>query len=842
MKKNGVSKIKLSVILGYLLVVIVMIIGLITLYNNLVDYSNKKIRNEDMSELMIAGNTLSLLYEVESQQNLLTVESARQYYVTYDSVITIVNENLNRLKEFSDDNIRKLEIDSISILIERKSANLLDIASLLDSLSQSPEIISETESRYVPRELNNEISDYIESNYLNNQNTAQSDTIIIAGERKGFFDRIRDIFVANPDSTIIIENRSVVSDNEFRLILDTIVNEVRYSERLDLSKQREFHNALIERQETMSHNNRMLTSRIDELLKNIEQEEIRKSLLLISDREQTLSQSQNIMLIVSLLSIIIAIFFAVLFLVDINKSQRYRLQLELSNKRIMDLLDYREKLMLTISHDIKAPTSSVLGFIDLMTYEQDNKKNESYLQNMKISAEHVLQLVSKLLDYHKLDKGIWQLQESEFDLHTLIEETTSSFSPLAKKKGLTYIVKNQLPEKMFCYGDSYVLKQIFNNLISNSVKYTSKGEITIIATTVVSDDKNILIFTVSDTGDGIDIRDQKVIFNDFRQVGNNFDLNERKEGSGLGLAITKEFVKELDGEIHVTSALSEGSEFVVEIPLKSMSDKNPEELTNINQDYDLEGISLLYVDDDPIQLKMLSEIALKKKMNCITESNPDNVLTHLQSKKFDILFIDIQLGRYSGFDLAERINKEVNNLSKEAPIVALSARSDISQSDIQSSSFTDILYKPFSIDRFYEIITLYVKGVNDNRQTIGNNTQISIEKGNLKPIGVSALYDFTKEDSKVSSEILKSFIKEARENTMILKDAFSNNDFVVAGKISHKMLPLFRMMENEKVVGIMEKLEKNYYLNEEDKEYLINAIECSVEEGVKHRRVLLNNE
>src|SRR5690554_328992 len=111
-------------------------------------------------------------------------------------------------------------------------------------------------------------------------------------------------------------------------------------------------------------------------------------------------------------------------------------------------------LMLTISHDIKAPTGSILGYIDLMIEEKDNKKSNFYLQNIKLSAQNVLQLVSTLLDFHKLDKGGWQLQESEFSLYSLIEESTNSFKPLADKKGLEFKVENKIPEGMLCFGDN----------------------------------------------------------------------------------------------------------------------------------------------------------------------------------------------------------------------------------------------------------------------------------------------------------------------------------------------------------------------------------------------------
>jgi two-component system sensor histidine kinase EvgS len=257
-----------------------------------------------------------------------------------------VKKNLERLKEYTDDEIRKNKLDSISLLMKIKSENLLDISSLLDSISKSPNIIRETDSRYVPKELNRDISDYLEKINISNPNIARSDTIVITGERKSFINRVRDVFNAKQDSTIVIENKTLVSDVEFRLIVDTIINKVIYSERLDLRRQREIHTDLIRRQEVMSQTNRMLTSQIDELLKNIEHEEIKKSLLLISERSRAISRSQNTMFVVSLLSIIFAIIFAVLFLIDINKSHRYRMQLEQSNKRITDLLSYREMQMI----------------------------------------------------------------------------------------------------------------------------------------------------------------------------------------------------------------------------------------------------------------------------------------------------------------------------------------------------------------------------------------------------------------------------------------------------------------------------------------------------------------
>ena len=384
MNKKGASKVKLTVIIGYIFVVIVLIAGLFALYRNLVEYSDKKVKSDDLTEMIIVGNTLTLLYEIESEQNLLTSSSALKYLRTCDSIIPIIEKNLHELSILSEDSSRNVKLDSIGLLINSKRDNLKDVIELLDSIREAPQIVRETHSSF--------------ESQLDNK----SDTTIVSKDRKGFFSRLRNVFVSRPDSTIIIENR----------VVDTVVNKVRYSERLDMSRQLEFQAALVDKQIILSNTNRMLTNRIDELLKDIEQEEIRKSIQVLEEKEHAIFRSQKIMLIVFAITIFIVLIFAILFLIDINKSQRYRIELEKSNQQISELLTSRQKLMLTISHDIKAPISSILGFIELLrdgfATGLSKEKRIDYLQNMSSSANHIMQLVTTLLAFTKLQEGKWE--------------------------------------------------------------------------------------------------------------------------------------------------------------------------------------------------------------------------------------------------------------------------------------------------------------------------------------------------------------------------------------------------------------------------------------------------
>ena len=582
-KRKGSSRAKVTVIIGYLLVMIVMGLGLVDIYKNLEEYSTKKAESQDFSELLVVSNTLSLLFEIESEQNLLTSQSARRYFQKYDSIVPVVSANLTKLKSTAIDSARVMKLDSIEMLVGKKKENLQVVAALLDSIRRAPRITRSIESSQVARELNQEIVDYLGSKDLGVAQENKSDTSVVMGERKGFFTRIRDAITGRPDSTVVIESKSKVTDHEFELIVDTIINKVIYSEQLDLQNQRRFQAALLARQKIVTRTNHLLTARINELLTGIEQEEMMKSFQRLVDREEVLARSQVTIHWYSFVAVGIAMLFATLFLVDINRSQRYRRQLEASNQRITELLASRERMMLTISHDIKAPVSSILGYLELMENRADEATPtvKEYVTNMQHSGKHVLQLASSLLDYHKLEAGVWHMRPMNINLHALLDDIAFSFKPMAARKKLDYRVDNRLPEDTICYADAYVIRQVIGNLISNAITYTSEGGVAIEVLEVVNEKGQVkkgqerekeveigsrFLFKVSDTGLGIGKEEQSLIFQDFRQLDQTDQKMVGTGGSGLGLAITKRFVEQMNGTIRVESEKGVGSLFIVDLP------------------------------------------------------------------------------------------------------------------------------------------------------------------------------------------------------------------------------------------------------------------------------------
>lgn len=553
---------------------------------------------------------------------------------------------------------------------------------------------------------------------------------------------------------------------------------------------------------------------------------------LYEDRENGISLSHKIMLIVSLISIIIALIFAILLFSVIAKSERCKKELEESNKFTSDLLNSRHKFTLTISHDIKAPVSSILGFIELLSegiFSDLSKETIiDYLNNMKSSASHVLQLVTTLLNYTKLQEGKWNFDNKDFELHELVEFTTKSFQPIAKGKYLDYHVDNQIQKNKIYNGDPYVLRIIIGNLISNAVKYTNRGEVKIV---VKEKEKDLIYISVSDTGIGIDVKDQVLIFKKYNKVEEQTAYEKNIERSGLGLAITRRLVIELKGKLDLISVKGVGSEFIIELPLKSVSEvTNCAEITNHNDLHiqTKKDISVLVIEDDPIQLKMISEMIKNKGMNCVGASTSEMVLSELRKNRFDIIFADIHLETISGIDLIKDIKKIDSNILNEIPIIILSATSDLTKSSLISYGFTDFLAKPFNSVDLYKMINLYTNaGLITGKE----------EKQHSK--GIHSLIEYVKDDEKLSVEILESFINETVGSRNLLENSFQQNNYLSARQVSHKIYPLIKMIGDNQVISMVKIMESGNKLTKDMEMFILAELNRYIEEAEQLKDVII---
>ena len=221
-----------------------------------------------------------------------------------------------------------------------------------------------------------------------------------------------------------------------------------------------------------------------------------------------------------------------------------------------------------ISHEIKAPLSSIIGHIELMSHDKVLPEDKEHLDNMRTSSEQILDLSNKLMDYHRLEQGKSKVNFVSFAPHRLMEDIYKSFIPLAGRKKLYIHSESDIKADLLFESDPFVITQILNNLINNAIKFTEKGGVSIHS---LIDEKNNLCVTIKDTGIGIRQEDVLKIFDEFERIG-NVDDQRQVEGFGLGLPITKQLVDLLGGTIKLNSEPNKGTEFQLAVPLKEISE------------------------------------------------------------------------------------------------------------------------------------------------------------------------------------------------------------------------------------------------------------------------------
>jgi CheY-like chemotaxis protein len=219
---------------------------------------------------------------------------------------------------------------------------------------------------------------------------------------------------------------------------------------------------------------------------------------------------------------------------------------------------------------------------------------------------------------------------------------------------------------------------------------------------------------------------------------------------------------------------------------------------------------------------MLAEMLKLKKINVVTEVDPDNVLNILKNKIFDLIFLDIQMPRTNGFTLVKSMLDSDIFQSKSTPVIALSAKSDLSSADLRQLGFTDFLNKPFTSAQLFTMINRYLK------------TKLAVEKGAIGDHkGISALIDVVKDDRESSLEILKTFVLDTGKTNNELKSCFEKNDMENAAQVAHKMLPLFKMMGDGELSDILLKLDYRKVVGEEEKSRVTEEIDRYIDEAKK---------
>ena len=832
---------RIKILVGYALLAVVLVSATWMVYDNTRSLSAV---NEASERLMarrdiVDSLVFTMLETANAERSVLLGDAGK--WQRFDEALGSSAANAMRLRPLLMDTLKQQRLDSLITLLKAKRENTL----------------------LVMKELNNDCRDIYYNNKLEALHSGR-DSIVISPQTKerheqhetvyevvktkrGFFRRLGDAFRKQHTDTVsttrLTHQPSADTVNHRLNIADSVANVLAeiHSEQQRASDRKQ--DAISSRNRQLQRVSIQLTKRTWQLIEDIQSDE-HNALQRVVGKAMSSRRAMIVRIaVLGLLAILSAAILVVYILRDIKRERRDRQRIIEAKAETERIMQQRERLLLTITHDIKAPAASIAGFIDLLSEYVDQPKAVGYLQNISGSAKHLLQLVSALLDYHKLESGKAERHEVSFAPAVLISECVAQMQPLAMEKKLKLATDVQVTESMLCQSDAFRIKQIVNNLVGNAIKYTDKGEVRV----GVSIANRQLSISVKDTGCGMTPDELQTVFNAFTRLPGA----QGKEGVGLGLTITREIVTLLGGNIRVQSTKGKGSTFTVSLPVKivtnqgvhqqnkqtkgvqlsqlhQQSQQSKQQLHQQSQRDSLVGaletsappkdksqhptISVVIVDDDRLQGQLLTEMLQRIEgisFNTTTTIHASEAIAIATESAPNIVFTDIEMPEMNGSEIMRRIrnNAETQQRPCTTKFVAMTAHEQSIMPQLRSDGFDACLFKPFSVQTLAATIC-QLTGVavrvseNSKLKTVGeteNNSKLKILA--LASVSTSraqnsklrtALLPFTDGDPEAERQIIGDIRKSIEEYLEMIGDG---SDPERIAKAVHKAMPLLEMLE-----------------------------------------------
>ena len=738
------------------------------------------------------------------------------------SLVYSNTKSINAINEASREYIQKRGAadSTISSLLKEEQRNLKQLS---DAMSGKP---AQNYLQDKVKNLNTGKDSILVHSKAPQTHEAKKTTVEVLKTRRGFFRRLADAFKKEHAETL-----SVKQDSN-RAVIDSVTTPVNVAENvatiLDQIDKKEKvatqdHKQSINKEmEDLKMVSAKLALRSAKHLSDVHQREkdnMQEAIEKAMEARKHLLWQMELLAIVAFFAIVIMIWF---IWRDARKERIYRENLEAANEEIQRIMNQRERLLLTITHDIKAPAASISGFIDLMKAYVNNPQGIECLQNIKNSAAHLSHLVASLLDYHQLENGLMKVQPTSFSPAQLVAESVEGMKLRAEEKGLEISFECKMKGMEYFRADAFRIRQILDNLVSNAIKYTDRGSVTIQAQVSEILGKPTLTLSVKDTGKGMTDEEKQKVFQAFTRLKSAQGI----EGTGLGLSITQELVSLLGGEIILHSILGKGSTFIVTIPIEpapkeesqemapsemkhdpspdSAQDKEGQnsgsyQVTDIKKKPEFANHKILILDDDKLQLQLLQEMLRRiagDTWQVFACNHVMDALTTLHNEQPALMLMDIEMPEMNGMDMIAHINH--SNMM----VVAMTAHDTSILEQLLKAGFDDCLFKPFSMEKLSDILGVESQPQLDAQPETPSLPDLSSQQKSNPQL--DALLAFAGGDEEAAKEILDTVKQELDAHLTNLKEAIEEEALSTdrIGKAAHKLLPIATMMQ----MGCLEEL------------------------------------
>lgn len=536
-----------------------------------------------------------------------------------------------------------------------------------------------------------------------------------------------------------------------------------------------------------------------------------------SEEMEALIRRTNIQIII-FCAVICLLLFSMTYTIFkfIRKNNEFRIMMKKAKDEAESLAETKALFVATVSHEIRTPINIISGFSEQLSKTKLNDDQQEQLLAIRQSSDHLLDLINAVLDFSKLENNKLTLDEQPFKPVSLVETISSILRKSAEANNVQIVTAIDSAVPNYLIGDSFRMRQILLNLVGNSIKFTTNGTVEIhLSSEPIGDDKVNFKIQIADDGIGMNEEQLSKVFNEFEQADKS--TTRRFGGTGLGLSITKKLIELQNGTIRMESIEGVGTTVNIELPL-TISTEEQNETNDYSLSADFKGKSILVVDDEPFNRKLIESLLTQNNAIILSASNGKEAIDVVKNQSVDLVLMDAQMPIMGGIEATEEIRK----VNTEIPIYALSAA--VTNSDkltYERVGMNGIIAKPFRS--------------NDLLETIANVFSINLEKQN-EPLeedstGNSAdfgdLLELSNGDMRFYLEMLETFEKSTRESIKNINSSLIENDFESIAEYAHKISAPCKHIAADKLYALIKEIETNcrQQIHLEDVNLLVKKME-----------------
>ena len=844
----GYSGLKARVIIGFSITLIAVgIAGFIAfkstrqLVNSLVTLTQP---NPKLARLEMA---LSAATDAENSIRLYSLTHKNYDFLAYKSSITQVDTNIRALSNLMDDDpAQRKRLRSVKSLVNQKMRNIaafIEFKRIRDSLisaSLNWDQLALDANDSIKLKLLTRTTDITTFDTIYIQKAAASTNATV---KRKFFDRILGLNKQKPKvepsksiPRVLAKTRTIIDSSYVPVKDTTYIGRIKKMYYQSVQKQVDTDAELNRREaKLISLNSRMISQLLEiiGILKKAEQVQQEAGAIAASD-----IGNRAIMIIsyVAGAALLTVILFTLYIFHGIRKNTLLNHELVLAKQHAEQLASVKEEFLANMSHEIRTPLNAIIGFSERLSQTELDKRQNEFISAVQKSSDLLLATVNDILDFSKIEAGKLRIDAIPFEPAAIVREVWDVLQLHAEKKHLTLQYDTAGIDGLFVTGDPIRLKQILINLTGNGIKFTDSGFVKIICSREDIGENIILRYQVADTGMGIDVDKQDLIFDAFSQA--DASSTRRFSGTGLGLAICKKLVALQNGTIFVESQPDEGSVFTVVIPYLPAAAESVIYVKQVAGKPNIEQIKdkhLLLVDDDEYNLQLTRMMLEEWGIHFDEVRNGLDAMEMVLRNHYDIVLTDIHMPEVSGLQLTRYIRSIEDEQKSSIPVIAFTA--DVMRDDLDNylkAGINDFLLKPFTsaqvLDKILTVLGVDYESLAINEKTVvAGEPETASEAINHEEMApeIISLRRFTGDDSNALKKVIQLFLENGEINLKTINDSLANgNDYHEIGELAHKMLTPFSQLGDNPVVPILVNLER---LIEEDfafeeKQELVNSL------------------